>query len=202
MPKIIGLWLRVRNARLGALLLGALTALTSVFAGETVPAPLAFIESTALKVPIGSLAPTATAMAIGYLLQYQLPSLERTSLRPVAVLDAALLAAYSIILLSPSVLFVFDRDAAPVFAACRVQLFALWATIVGAQIIGTRFSVVAVTAALLLAPTLLPAHLRSAPPGVFVTLAAGSSGEAAIITASVALIGIVSVAWRGLPGVP
>lgn len=182
---IAGIWLRARNARLGVLMVSAITIVTWTFANRVIPAPLSFLESMSFEVPFGSLAPVATVMAIGYLMNYQVSALERSSVRPLALLDAGLLCIYSIILLSPAVVFAASPDAASVFAACRVHLFALWSAVIGAHLVGTRLSVVGVTMALLIAPTLLPTHLRANPPGLFVTLASGRSVEAAVIAAGV-----------------
>lgn len=199
---IAGIWLRARNARLGVLMMSAISLVTWIFATTVIPAPLSFLETMPLSVPVGSVAPVITVMAMGYLMIHQIPALERSSARPLALLDAGLLGMYSVILLSPAVLSAANSDPVPVVATCRVHLFALWSAVIGAHLVGTRLSVVGVTMALLIAPALLPTHLRADPPGVFVTLASGRSVEAAAIASVVVLIGVLVVATQGLPPPP
>lgn len=197
--RIASIWLRARNVRLGIMLLASITLVTSIFANRMIPTPVAFLRSASFEVPLGSLAPIATVMAIGYLLYFQSPAFERASVRPIALLDAGLLSFYSLLLVMPATVWVENGHIWNVVAACRVQLFAFWIVLIGSHIVGTRLSVAGVTTALILAPTFLPSHLRSHPPGIFVTLAKGNSLEAAGFTGIVVLAGVSLIAMRGLP---
>ncbi len=196
---IARIWLRARNVRLGIVLLTSITIVTSVFSNSTIPTPFAFLRSASFEVPFGSLAPVATVMAVGYLLYFQSPGIERASVRPIALLDAGLLSFYSALLVIPATVWLVDNDAWEIIAACRVQLFAFWIVLIGSHIVGTRLSVACVTTALILAPTFLPSHLRNHPPGIFVTLAKGNSLEATGITIAVVFVGLIVIAIRGLP---
>ena len=197
--RVAHIWLRARNVRLAVVLLALITVVTSSFANSMIPTPVAFLRSASFEVPIGSLAPIATVMAVGYLLSFQSPDFERASVRPIALLDAGLLSFYSLLLVIPATLWVTNGHAWNVVAACRVQLFAFWIVLIGSHIVGTRLSVAGVTTALILAPTFLPSHLRGHPPGIFLTLAKGNSLEAAGLTGIVVLAGVSLISIRGLP---
>lgn len=199
---VIHLWLHVRNARTGSLIVGGISVVTCLLADKSIAAPLGALMATPFDIPIGSIAPVMVAMTTGFLLQFQLPGLERASIRPIAMLDAALLVAYSLILLVPSSLFKISHDADAVFSAGRAHVVTLWVTVLGSYLVGTRMSVVATTAGLLLAPTLLPSHLRDNPPGLFIPLPRGDSWEATLIAALVISVGVGSVCWKGLPSAP
>lgn len=193
------IWLKARHARLGASLMAAIAVLTTLLVTWVIPTPFSFLESTAANVPFNSIAPVATAVAIGYLLGFQNRDLERGTVRRLALFDLALLISLSLILLVPATISLFSHGGNEILAACRSHVFAYWATVTGSYMFGTRLSVIGVTLGILLAPTLLPNHLRQNPPGIFVTLANGNSLESGLITAAFVALGMVLVCLRGLP---